>query len=79
MQQCCRATLTTPRREMDHRESDEVGGVARREIESNTSGFFDDEEMGMKDPLLRWQSGNTTSQLAIVGANICPIESLDYE
>ncbi|RWV96190.1 hypothetical protein GW17_00041121 [Ensete ventricosum] len=64
---------------MDHRESDEVGGVARREIESNTSGFFDDEEMGMKDPLLRWQNGNTTSQLAIVGANICPIESLDYE
>lgn len=22
---------------------------------------------------------NTTSQIAIVGANICPIESLDYE
>lgn len=22
---------------------------------------------------------NTTSQIAIVGANVCPIESLDYE
>lgn len=22
---------------------------------------------------------NTTSQIAIVGANVCPVESLDYE
>ncbi|THU68810.1 hypothetical protein C4D60_Mb08t07770 [Musa balbisiana] len=69
---------------MDHRESDEVvessvGGVAPRDMESNASSFFDDEEMGIRYPLLRWQNGNTTSQLAVVGANVCPIESLDYE
>ncbi|CAL9112842.1 unnamed protein product [Musa acuminata var. zebrina] len=69
---------------MDHRESDEVvessvGGVAPRDMESNASSFFDDEEMGIRDPLLRWHTGNTTSQLAVVGANVCPIESLDYE
>ncbi|URE24727.1 Chloride channel protein [Musa troglodytarum] len=69
---------------MDHRESDEVvessvGGVAPGDMESNASSFFDDEEMGISDPLLRWQTGNTTSQIAVVGANVCPIESLDYE
>ena len=76
--------MTITRREMDRRESDEevessVGGVAPRDMESNASSFFDDEEMGIRDPLLRWQIGNTTSQLAVVGANVCPIESLDYE
>ncbi|OWM84839.1 hypothetical protein CDL15_Pgr027626 [Punica granatum] len=36
----------------------------------------------LKEPLLLQKSVsrvNTTSQLAIVGANVCPIESLDYE
>ncbi|TQD96024.1 hypothetical protein C1H46_018366 [Malus baccata] len=34
----------------------------------------------LKEPLLeRNRRRNTTSQLAIVGANLCPIESLDYE
>lgn len=32
----------------------------------------------MRQPLLRKRT-NTTSQIAVVGANICPIESLDYE
>uniref|UniRef100_N1QY25 Chloride channel protein CLC-c n=1 Tax=Aegilops tauschii TaxID=37682 RepID=N1QY25_AEGTA len=31
------------------------------------------------EPLMRKRTINTTSQIAIVGANICPIESLDYE
>jgi chloride channel 7 len=31
------------------------------------------------EPLLRKRTLNTTSQIAIVGANVCPIESLDYE
>nr|CAB3450062.1 unnamed protein product [Digitaria exilis] len=31
------------------------------------------------EPLLRKRTMNTTSQIAIVGANVCPIESLDYE
>jgi chloride channel 7 len=32
-----------------------------------------------REPLLRKRTMNTTSQIAIVGANVCPIESLDYE
>lgn len=37
-----------------------------------------DSNITSKQPLLRKRTNNT-SQLAIVGANICPIESLDYE
>lgn len=32
-----------------------------------------------KEPLLTRRITNTTSQIAIVGSNVCPIESLDYE
>lgn len=39
----------------------------------------DDEEFStIRQPLLRSRI-NTTSQIAIVGANLSPIESLDYE
>ncbi|PUZ47279.1 hypothetical protein GQ55_7G152300 [Panicum hallii var. hallii] len=38
---------------------------------------YDDD--GPREPLLRKRTTNTTSQIAIVGANVCPIESLDYE
>lgn len=45
-----------------------------------------DEESPLLDPpdsvqlhRLRRSTSNTTSQVALVGANICPIESLDYE
>ena len=38
---------------------------------------YDDD--GPREPLLRKRTMNTTSQIAIVGANVCPIESLDYE
>ncbi|KAG2572325.1 hypothetical protein PVAP13_7KG169400 [Panicum virgatum] len=38
---------------------------------------YDDD--GTREPLLRKRTTNTTSQIAIVGANVCPIESLDYE
>ncbi|KAH9621951.1 hypothetical protein KSS87_015590 [Heliosperma pusillum] len=44
-----------------------------------------DEELLIEEPLLSFTrnqlsfQSNTTSQLALVGANICPIESLDYE
>ncbi|KAK9110839.1 hypothetical protein Sjap_018899 [Stephania japonica] len=31
-----------------------------------------------REPLLRSRT-NTTSQIALIGANVCPIESLDYE
>jgi len=38
---------------------------------------YDDD--GPREPLLLKRTTNTTSQIAIVGANVCPIESLDYE
>lgn len=39
-----------------------------------------DEDGILRQPLLlRRRTMNTTSQIAIVGANVCPIESLDYE
>ncbi|KAL5220406.1 hypothetical protein ABZP36_025119 [Zizania latifolia] len=33
----------------------------------------------LERPLLHRRGTNTTSQMAVVGANVCPIESLDYE
>ncbi|KAJ3675314.1 hypothetical protein LUZ60_004356 [Juncus effusus] len=33
----------------------------------------------LRQPLMRRRTMNTTSQIAIVGANVCPVESLDYE
>ncbi|KAM0026330.1 putative CBS domain, chloride channel, voltage gated, chloride channel, core [Helianthus debilis subsp. tardiflorus] len=44
------------------------------------SNGFPDEESGTA-PLLRLRrsASNTTSQIAIIGSNPCPIESLDYE
>lgn len=50
-------------------------------MERNGSAFED--RLMNKQPLLSNSSSrsrvNTTSQIAIVGSNICPIESLDYE
>ena len=37
-----------------------------------------DKNLSYTKPLLVKRT-NTTSQIAIVGANVCPIESLDYE
>lgn len=37
-----------------------------------------DRSMAYTKPLLVKRT-NTTSQIAIVGSNLCPIESLDYE
>ncbi|CAA6663925.1 unnamed protein product [Spirodela intermedia] len=66
---------------MDHRgvgndiESHECPGTEGGAMERNGSDVSD-----MREPLLlRKRTKNTTSQIAIVGANICPIESLDYE
>ncbi|URE12263.1 Chloride channel protein [Musa troglodytarum] len=52
-----------------------------REMERNASGFYENENDAgsVRQPLLRKRTMNTTSQIAIVGANVCPIESLDYE
>uniref|UniRef100_A0A0D9V8H3 Chloride channel protein n=1 Tax=Leersia perrieri TaxID=77586 RepID=A0A0D9V8H3_9ORYZ len=43
-----------------------------RDIEEGGGG-------GLERPLLRRRGTNATSQMAVVGANVCPIESLDYE
>ncbi|KAA8545435.1 hypothetical protein F0562_020219 [Nyssa sinensis] len=50
----------------------------KKELESNGSSFSDREISPIKEPLLKSRTNNT-SQIAIVGANVCPIESLDYE
>lgn len=39
---------------------------------------FSERNMTYEEPLLVKRI-NTTSQIAIVGSNLCPIESLDYE
>ncbi|KAL0909920.1 hypothetical protein M5K25_020830 [Dendrobium thyrsiflorum] len=44
------------------------------------ASMVSDTEKGIQQPLLlRKRTMNTTSQIAVVGANVCPIESLDYE
>ncbi|XP_057972011.1 chloride channel protein CLC-c-like isoform X2 [Malania oleifera] len=69
-------------------ESNVNHGVNENDIE--TQGLLDGKELERywsessdknivnREPLLRNRM-NTTSQIAIVGANVCPIESLDYE
>lgn len=52
-------------------------GERRKFIERMGSGSSEDHNL--REPLLLKCRTNTTSQIAIVGANISPIESLDYE
>ncbi|CAI8611538.1 unnamed protein product [Vicia faba] len=58
-------------------EEDRVGIlISSRSSSTTTAGSGS----GIREPLLVKNSRlNTTSQHAIVGANVCPIESLDYE
>ncbi|KAK2986216.1 hypothetical protein RJ640_010050, partial [Escallonia rubra] len=48
---------------------------------STTSAVANGDEESITNPLLplRRSASNATSQVAIVGSNLCPIESLDYE
>ncbi|MCD9560885.1 hypothetical protein HAX54_019706, partial [Datura stramonium] len=47
-----------------------------KDLERNISTVS---ESGFREPLLISKSRvNNTSQIAIIGANVCPIESLDY-
>jgi chloride channel 7 len=46
---------------------------------STRSVKWDEAAGALERPLLRQRGKNTTSQIAVVGANTCPIESLDYE
>ncbi|KAM7513896.1 hypothetical protein LguiA_003479 [Lonicera macranthoides] len=68
--------------EYDHdydEETNENEGLSERNgFERNWSEIQQDKSTSYTEPLLRKRT-NTTSQIAIVGANACPIESLDYE
>lgn len=56
------------------------GGVYDRRDSNSSSSFCDREGGAIREPLLNLRSRiNTTSQIAIVGAKVYPIESLDYE
>lgn len=52
-------------------------GVVDERNESNVSSYIQ-REAPLTEVLLKSRVNNT-SQIAIIGANVCPIESLDYE
>ncbi|KAK3419403.1 hypothetical protein EUGRSUZ_H05062 [Eucalyptus grandis] len=61
----------------DERDVESEGLLDGKEIERYWSGISE-KNMTFREPLLV-KRVNTTSQIAIVGSNVCPIESLDYE
>ncbi|KAI8023489.1 Chloride channel protein CLC-c [Camellia lanceoleosa] len=65
---------------MDEREANDIENEGMA-LERNGSSFSDKSNGGgtMREPLLVKSRTNNTSQIAIVGANACPIESLDYD
>lgn len=60
---------------MDHNVDIEYEGGGKM----SRNGSASDERGMNRQPLLSKNRVNTSSQIAIVGSNICPIESLDYE
>ncbi|EMS55037.1 Chloride channel protein CLC-c [Triticum urartu] len=56
-----------------------VSATATTSARSVRWGDLEDAAGGLERPLLRQRGSNTTSQMAVVGTNVCPIESLDYE
>ncbi|KAI3445553.1 hypothetical protein Pfo_002218 [Paulownia fortunei] len=76
---------------MDHRDDNDYiqgggdiendgGGSGLYERRESNASSFSEREGSMREPLLNLKSRvNTTSQIAIVGAKVYPIESLDYE
>ncbi|CAL5401776.1 unnamed protein product [Camellia sinensis] len=65
---------------MDEREANDIENEGMA-LERNGSSFSDKSNGGgtMRQPLLVKSRTNNASQIAIVGANACPIESPDYE
>lgn len=57
----------------------ESDGLLERNDLGRNGSDFSEKEISLGEPLLLKSKVNTTSQTAIVGANVCPIESLDYE
>ncbi|XP_047081718.1 chloride channel protein CLC-c-like [Lolium rigidum] len=73
-----------PEREGSHNyDIERMDGAGEGEFWQNASSDallrYDDRQGSAREPMLRKRSLNTTSQIAVVGANVCPIESLDYE
>ena len=62
---------------MDRENDGDVHDIENEGIGRNWSEVSE-RNMPSAEPLLAKRT-NTTSQIAIVGANLCPIESLDYE
>ncbi|KAK3142528.1 hypothetical protein QOZ80_4BG0347700 [Eleusine coracana subsp. coracana] len=60
-------------------ESTDGGGAWLGSAADALLRYDEDGAGGPREPLLRKRTMNTTSQIAIVGANVCPVESLDYE
>lgn len=61
----------------DGRDIELEGGIDGNDINRYWSEISE-KNMTYEEPLLK-KRVNTTSQIAIIGANISPIESLDYE
>lgn len=72
-----------PHNDVDHKDNEEndvefLGELDGKEEERLWSSMSERNMSSMRMPLLRKRT-NTTSQIAVIGANSCPIESLDYE
>lgn len=66
------------KRSLDASDIENEGLPDGKEIERYWSEISERSMTMYKEPFLVKRT-NTSSQIAIVGANICPIESLDYE
>ncbi|KAK9673226.1 hypothetical protein RND81_12G154600 [Saponaria officinalis] len=70
------------REEANHYEEDtdleNVGEYDDTKEEEKLWSSMSERNMSIRQPLLRNRTNNT-SQIAVIGANVCPIESLDYE
>ncbi|CAH2041904.1 unnamed protein product [Thlaspi arvense] len=65
---------------MDQRDAHDIESDAMAELDMDGSTNSERSSDGaIRAPLLSRSRINTTSQIAIVGANTCAIESLDYE
>ncbi|KAK1324016.1 Chloride channel protein CLC-c [Acorus calamus] len=66
--------------DVQHHKNQQEGDIESSEWTDGMVTMMEKQESGPKEPLLlRRRTLNTTSQIAIVGSNVCPIESLDYE
>lgn len=66
--------------ELDIENAAERNGAGWERHDDGAESHEDWSPEHIREPLLLSKSRvNNTSQIAIIGANVCPIESLDYE